>query len=114
MIRHFSTDWIIDSTSRVLDRGRMSDAWRKWHLIQWKTEMGEVNSGDLEKEIERLLPSLNEHFFLKKNGLVLITQIDAKRKVRYSRWDYYQAIKLCRYCMIRARIVCPSDYTAVW
>ena len=66
----------------------MSDAWMKWHLIQWKTEMGEgnivaVNSGDLEKEIERLLPSLNEHFSKKWSGAHHTDRCKAKGKMFY-------------------------------
>ena len=38
---HFGSKWMLMEEFRVLDRRRLSEAWFKWHLLQWKIELGE-------------------------------------------------------------------------
>ena len=57
----------------MLDRRRLAEAWFKWNLIKWQIELGinpvtEIKTDRLDGEIEKLLPSIREHFTRKWSG----------------------------------------------
>ena len=74
---------MLKSESRVLDRRRLSEAWLKWHLIEWKRDLGEdkisaLINNEVEADIELYLPKIRERFSKKWSGLHHTDSCNAK------------------------------------
>lgn len=68
---HFGQDWSLKRDVRVLDRRRLSEAWFKRHLIEWKIELGETEIRPLtevDAEIQSYMTKIREHLSRKWSG----------------------------------------------
>lgn len=80
---------MIQNGNRMLDRRRLSDAWMKWHLIEWKQHMGEkeisiITNSELEYEIEKYLPRMRESFTKKWSSIHHTDNCMAEGNIKYS------------------------------